>query len=70
MYQIQQGQQRAKVGHEGLFMDEFVARLNIEHYRKVLTTETDETKRALIEKLLADEEARLAKQGKKSHSRR
>ena len=51
-------------------MDVLVARLNIEHYRKVLATETDETKRALIEKLLADEETRLAKQGQKTQSRR
>ncbi len=41
-------------------MDRAVARLNIEHYRRLLTTETDETKRQTIRCLLAEEEAKLA----------
>ena len=41
-------------------MDKLVARLNIEHYRKVLATETDETRRETLIRLLADEEAKLA----------
>ncbi len=41
-------------------MDKFVARLNIEHYRKRLVTGLDETDRQAILRLLADEEARLA----------
>ncbi len=41
-------------------MDRAVARLNIEHYRRLLTTETDETKRQAIRRLLAEEEAKLA----------
>jgi hypothetical protein len=36
-----------------------VARLNIQHYKKVLETETDETKRHLVRCLLAEEEAKL-----------
>ena len=41
-------------------MDKTVARLNIEHYRKLLANEPDETKRDLIARLLAEEEAKLA----------
>jgi hypothetical protein len=41
-------------------MDRFVAKANIEHFRTVLATETDETKRQLLARLLADEEAKLA----------
>jgi hypothetical protein len=41
-------------------MDRAVARLNIEHYRRLLATETDETKRQTIIRLLAEEKAKLA----------
>ncbi|MGA3311361.1 MAG: hypothetical protein ABSD08_22560 [Xanthobacteraceae bacterium] len=41
-------------------MDEKVANLNIEHYKKLLASETDATKRESIARLLAEEEARLA----------
>ncbi len=41
-------------------MDRTVAGLNIEHYRKLLRTDLDEQKRRTVEKLLADEEAKLA----------
>ncbi|MBX3521281.1 MAG: hypothetical protein KF835_14820 [Xanthobacteraceae bacterium] len=41
-------------------MQKKVARLNIEHYRKLLIHETDESKRQAILRLLAEEEARLA----------
>ncbi len=41
-------------------MDRAVARLNIEHYRRLLATETDEAKRLTILRLLAQEEAKLA----------
>ena len=34
--------------------------LNIEHYRDLLKTETDASKRQTISKLLAEEEAKLA----------
>jgi hypothetical protein len=33
--------------------------LNVEHYRRLLATETDPAKRGTIEKLLAEEEAKL-----------
>jgi hypothetical protein len=41
-------------------VDETVARLNIEHFRNKLATETDETRRQTILRLLAAEEAKLA----------
>ena len=41
-------------------MDEFIARLNIEHYRKALTSERDPERRHLISRLLAEEESKLA----------
>jgi hypothetical protein len=41
-------------------MDEKVAKLNIEHYKRLLASETDETKRESIARLLAAEEATLA----------
>jgi hypothetical protein len=41
-------------------MDKFVAKANIEHYRRKLAQETDETKRQVLARLLAEEEAKLA----------
>ena len=41
-------------------MDRVVARLNIEHYRRLLAQETDETRRQTILRRLAEEEAKLA----------
>ena len=40
-------------------MDKFVARANIEHYRKKLAQETDDSKRQVLARLLAEEEAKL-----------
>jgi hypothetical protein len=40
-------------------VDQTIARLNIEHFRRLLKTETDPAKRATITRLLADEEAKL-----------
>jgi hypothetical protein len=40
-------------------MDETVARLNIEHFRKLLARERDDAKRATLLQLLAEEEAKL-----------
>jgi len=37
-----------------------IAQLNIEHFRKRLATETDEAKRQMLLRLLAEEEAKLA----------
>jgi hypothetical protein len=41
-------------------MDKMVARLNIEHLRNQLATETDKTKRQTMLRILAEEEAKLA----------
>jgi hypothetical protein len=41
-------------------MDRTIARLNIDHYRKLLANEIDETRRQAICRLLAEEEAKLA----------
>ena len=43
-------------------MDRSVARLNIEHYRRLLANETDEARRQTLARLLAEEEAKLAGQ--------
>jgi len=40
-------------------MDKTVARLNIEHYRRLLARETDESRRQVILRLLAEEEYKL-----------
>jgi hypothetical protein len=37
-----------------------IAKANIEHFRKLLGTEIDAKKRAVIERLLAEEEQKLA----------
>lgn len=37
-----------------------IARANIEHFKKLLETESDAKKRAVIERLLAEEELKLA----------
>ena len=40
-------------------MDRSVARLNVEHYRRLLARETDAARRQVIMRLLAEEEAIL-----------
>ena len=42
-------------------MERSVSRLNIQHYKHLLETETDEPKREMIKRLLAEEEGHLAK---------
>ncbi len=42
-------------------MQRTVAQLNIDHFRKRLSEEADDAKRQMLQKLLAEEEARLAK---------
>ncbi len=42
-------------------MDRTVADLNIAHFKKLLSTEADPVKRQTIERLLAEEEAKLAR---------
>ena len=41
-------------------MPDWIAKANIEHFKKLLKTETDPRKREVIERELAEEEARLA----------
>ena len=41
-------------------MDKAVAELNIEHCRKLLATETEPSKRATVDRLLAEKKANLA----------
>jgi hypothetical protein len=42
-------------------MDRSVARLNVEHYRRLLASETDEQRRQVLLRLLAEkEEAKIA----------
>jgi hypothetical protein len=41
-------------------VDKTVARLNVEYFRKKLAAETDEAKRKVMQRLLAEEEAKLA----------
>ncbi|MDR3420299.1 MAG: hypothetical protein P4L80_03505 [Xanthobacteraceae bacterium] len=45
-------------------MDKAIAKLNIEHYKNLLASETDATRRAAIARLLAEEEAKLARMSK------
>ena len=40
-------------------VDRIVARLNIEHYRRLLARETDENRRLVLQRLLAEEEAKF-----------
>lgn len=42
-------------------MDQTVARLNIEHFRRLLEKETDFARRETLLRLLAEEEAKLEK---------
>jgi len=51
-------------------MDRTVARLNIEHYRRLLARETDETRRQLLQRLLAEEEAKIADSQPRERKRR
>jgi len=51
-------------------MDKFVARLNIEHFRKQLAREQDETRRRELLRLLAEEEAKLAALGEQPTRKR
>jgi hypothetical protein len=48
------------MGERAFAMPDWVAKANIEHFKKLLETEKDPRKRAVIEKELAEEEAKLA----------
>jgi hypothetical protein len=61
-----------KKGRDGWFGGSFVCssvrtiiELNIKHYRNLLKTETDASKRQIVARLLAEEEAKLAKLSKR-----
>jgi hypothetical protein len=51
-------------------MDRTVAHLNIQHYRRLLTEEKDESKRKTLRKLLAEEEAKLARANEEGAKKR
>jgi len=51
-------------------MKKFVARLNVEHYRKQLLEEQDEVRRQMLRRLLAEEEAKLAAMGEEGTQKR
>ena len=53
--------QRGRGDLREAFVERFVNRQNIEHYRAMLKSVTDPTERRRIEKLLLDEEAKLKK---------
>jgi hypothetical protein len=40
-------------------VDTIVTRLKIEHYKKLLETDTDETRRKIVRRLLGEEQAKL-----------
>ena len=42
-------------------MEKTVAHLNIQHFKRLLESETDPGRRLMIERLLAEEEAKLAR---------
>jgi hypothetical protein len=44
----------------GAVVDRSVARLNIEHYKRLLAQENDEARRQLLLRLLAEQEAKIA----------
>ena len=51
-------------------MDRTVAHLNIEHYRRLLEKETDEARRQMLMRLLAEEEAKLTDSAPRERRRR
>ena len=51
-------------------VDRSVARLNIEHFRRLLAEETDESRRQILLRLLVEEEAKLADPKPRERKRR
>ncbi len=51
-------------------MDRTVARLNVEHFRRLLAKETDELRRQILQRLLAEEEAKISDPGPSERKRR
>jgi len=52
---------RAEIDHMSDTSARTIIQLNIKHYRNLLKSETDASKRQTIERLLVEEEAKLAK---------
>ena len=50
-------------------MPDWIAKANIEHFKRLLETESEPQKRAVIERELAEEEAKLAALKKKGESK-
>ena len=50
-------------------LSRYIIRHNIEHYRKLAIETADPAKRAVINKLLAEEEAKLVEPGRAEHNR-
>jgi hypothetical protein len=48
------------MSEQSLNMAIFIARLNIDHFKRKLAAETSEPKRTALVKMLAEEEAKLA----------
>ncbi len=51
-------------------MPEEIAKANVEHFEKLLETKSDAKKRAVLERLLAEEELKLAALKKKRTERK
>jgi hypothetical protein len=49
-------------GLTGAIVQKFIAEQNIQHFKASLARETDEGRRALLRRLLAEEEVKLAEQ--------
>ena len=45
-----------------------MAHLNVEHYRRLLAVETDEARRQVLSRLLAEEEAKLSNSNTPGHT--
>ena len=50
---------RLNPGYTRVSMDRSVAHLNVEHYRRLLAVEIDEARRQVLQRLLAEEEAKI-----------
>jgi len=46
-------------------MNPAIARLNVAHYKRLLVKETDEKRREMLLRLIAEEEARIGSDGDK-----
>jgi hypothetical protein len=51
-------------------VDKTIARLNIEHFRRQLSDEKDDAKRQTLQRLLAEEEEKLARIAKRQQEQK